>query len=127
MADADIDEERVHINLVASPEDPVVSDLAYQKELRDFSSVLREAGVIFSQRGMAFDSAHATGYALGEYFLSLAGITGPIVGVAIAAWFQGRAGRKVKLKVGDIEIEAASQEEVEVLLEKALKVKAKGS
>jgi hypothetical protein len=117
-------ENRVQIRLVGSPDDPVISDPAYQKELRGFSSSLHEAGIAFSQRGMAFDSADAMGHPLGEYFVSLAGIVGPVVGVAIGAWIQGRAGRKVKLKVGDIEIEAASQEEVEALLKKALQVKA---
>ena len=126
MASADINEERVYINLVASADDPSLSDQAYQLELRDFSSALREAGVTFSQRAMAFDSAQAVGYPLGEYFLSLAGIAGPVLGVAVGAWLQGRAGRKVRLKVGDIEIEAASQEEVEALLNKVLELKAKG-
>lgn len=127
MASADKNEERVYINLLASADDPAVSDEEYQLELRDFSSALSEAGVTFSQRAMAFDAAHAMGYPLGEYFLSLAGIAAPAIGVAVGAWIQGRAGRKVKLKVGDIEIEAASQEEVEALLNKALEVKAKGS
>lgn len=116
-------EERIHIVLLASHEDPVVSDPAYQQELRTFSAPLHEAGVKFTQRGIAFDSAQAMGYPLGEYFISLAGIVGPIVGVALGAWINGRAGRKVKLKVGDIEIEANSQEEVEALLNMALEVK----
>jgi len=124
---ANANEDRVYINLISSLGDPVVSDPAYQQELRNVSSSLHEAGISFSQRGIAFDSAHAVGYPLGEYFISLAQIAAPIVTAALVAWIHGRAGRKVKLKVGDIEIEATTQDEVDALLKKALKAKAKGS
>lgn len=118
-------EECIHICLTGSSEDSVISDPAYQQELRNFSSSLREVGIKFSQRSMVFDSAQSVGFPLGEYLISFAGVACPIIGVAIGAWIQGRAGRKVKLKIGDIEIEASSQKEVEVLLKKALKIKNK--
>jgi hypothetical protein len=54
-------------------------------------------------------------------FLQVVGpIFGPALAAALAAWFQGRAGRKVRMRVGDIEIEASTREEFDRLLERAL-------
>lgn len=43
--------------------------------------------------------------------------------MVVGAWLKGRAGRKVRLKVGDIEVEASTQAEVDVLVVKALNLK----
>ena len=54
----------------------------------------------------------------------LAPAIAPAFGAAVGAWLQGRAGRKVRMKVGDIEIEASTPEELGQLLQQALAVKA---
>ncbi|REG61566.1 hypothetical protein B0G80_4419 [Paraburkholderia sp. BL6669N2] len=63
-----------------------------------------------------------------DLIVEFAQTLGPIFGSAIAAilsaWLQGRAGRKVRMKAGDIEIEANTQEEFERLLAQALALKA---
>ena len=54
---------------------------------------------------------------VGEFIVPLAQVVGTLgVGGILVAWLQGRAGRKVRLKVGDIEAEARTAEEVEKLL-----------
>jgi hypothetical protein len=40
------------------------------------------------------------------------------LGTTLASWFAGRASRKVRLKVGDVEVEAYSMKEVDQLFEK---------
>jgi hypothetical protein len=60
----------------------------------------------------------------GEFVLPLANIAGPIIGVALGAWITGRAGRKLKLKMGDVELEANSLAEIDDLLRKAAEFKA---
>jgi hypothetical protein len=58
-------------------------------------------------------------------FLQVTGpIFGPAIAAALTAWFQGRAGRKVRMRVGDIEIEAGTRKEFDRLLERALALKA---
>ena len=42
-----------------------------------------------------------------------------IVTAAVTGWFAGRAGRKARLKFGDVEAEARTPEEVEQLLRSA--------
>ncbi|WP_236873517.1 hypothetical protein [Burkholderia sp. PAMC 26561] len=48
---------------------------------------------------------------------------GPALGAAVSGWFQRRAGRKLRLQVGDIEVEASNQAEVEQLLELAIEIR----
>ena len=72
---------------------------------------------------MTFDAAGAEGYSIGQYVISVAQIDGPIVCVSVGAWIQGRAGRKVRLKVGEIELEAYSRADMDVLVAKALELK----
>jgi hypothetical protein len=54
-----------------------------------------------------------------ENVKSVALVLGPIVG----AWLQARYGRKVRLKIGDIEAEARDAAEIEELLRQAEKVR----
>jgi len=65
------------------------------------------------------DCAGASGCLVGEFVLPFAQVAGPAIGVAVAAWFRGGAGRKLRLKVGNIEIEAATMQELEQLLDQA--------
>jgi hypothetical protein len=119
------DLERITLILTAAPNDPIVRDPEYQRGLAAVSGALRDAGILYSQRSMTFDAVGAEGYAIGQYVISVAQIAGPVVGVAVGAWIQGRAGRKVRLKIGEIELEAYSQEDMDLLVDKALGLKAK--
>ncbi|MFT3687959.1 hypothetical protein [Paenirhodobacter sp.] len=54
-------------------------------------------------------------------FTIMAKELGPAAITAIGGWFVGRLGRKARLRVGDIEVEAGSVKEVEKLLALARK------
>ena len=93
----------VRVVLVRAPNDPKVNEPKFQEELREFSRSLRAAGLSFSQRAMAFDSVDAVGHPLPEFLVTL----GPLATAALAAiggaWVQARYGRKMRLKVGDVD------------------------
>jgi hypothetical protein len=113
-------QEQIKIKLERAPDDPPENDPKFQNELREFSKSLRAAGVDFSQRGRTFDAVDAHGYALAEYAIKqLAPVAIPAITGAIGILLQARYGRKVRLKVGDIEAEARTPEEVERLLKSA--------
>lgn len=95
-----------------------MNDPKFQEGLREFSKSLRTAGVTYSQRAMALDSVDALGYPLPEFLVTLSQAIGPTLGVILVAWLQGRSGRKVRVKIGDVEAEARTVEEVESLLQK---------
>lgn len=116
--------ESVHCNvglrLMRASDDPAVQDSAFQVELRTFSGSLRAAGVRFSQRMMTFDAVDVTGYALAEYVIKELGPAAiGVIGTAAGAWISGRSGRRVRLKLGDIEVEARTVEDVDRLLLRA--------
>ena len=59
----------------------------------------------------------------GEFVITLAKTLGSLgLGGIIGAWIQAKHGRKVRLKVGDIEAEAQTPEEVERLVARALEI-----
>lgn len=112
------------LELEAAPDDPHVSSPDFQQGLTEVSTALRDGGVAYSQRRMMFDSVGAQGYALGQYFIPLAQIAGSIIGGALVAWVTGRAGRKLKIKVGEVELEANTAAEIDNLMAKAFEMKA---
>ncbi len=63
---------------------------------------------------MALDSAEAVGGYTGEIAVLLQAVSPLLTGI-LGAWLQSKAGRKVRLKVGDIEIEARTVEEADQL------------
>jgi hypothetical protein len=91
-----------------------------QAGVRAFFQQLRDTGVIAHPVAFTMDCAGASGCLVGEFVLPFAQIAGPAIGVAVEAWFQGRAGRKLRLQVGEIEVEATTMQELEYLLDQAI-------
>jgi len=112
--------EKVRLTLQRASDDPKANDPGFQEELAAVSAALRQSGVAYSQRGVAFDAVGALGYSLPEYLITLGP---PVIAAAAAicgAWVQARFGRKVKIKIGDVEAEGRSVEEIEDLLKRAV-------
>jgi len=118
------DNIEITVHLQRSPDDPRVNQPEFQQELSEFSQSLRAAGVTSSQRAMAFDSIDAVGFPLPEFVIVLGPAIVTALGVACVAWIQGRNGRKIRLKVGDVEAEARTPEEIDGLLASAVNFRA---
>ena len=114
----------VRVTLVRAPQDPHQFSDQHQQVLKALTSALEQNGV---QVTPYFDIQASAGVSGGlSGLLSIAiPATMPVVGTILGAWLTGRNGRKVRVKVGDIEIEAATAEEAERLLERAAKIKEK--
>ncbi|WP_075358595.1 hypothetical protein [Caballeronia sordidicola] len=65
-----------------------------------FFQQLRDAGVIAHPVAFTMDCAGASGCLVGEFVLPFAQVAGPAIGVAVAAWFQGRIGPQAALESG---------------------------
>ncbi len=116
----------VEIELERASDDPPIPDPSFQQELETFGGALGAAGIVYSQRAIALDAVDAHGYPLAEFVIRTLGP--PAIGVVTAAvtgWLAGRAGRKVRLKFGDVEAEARTPEEVERLLKLATEFRAR--
>lgn len=119
-----LDHERLTLILAAAPDDPAVADPEYQRGLSAVGEALREAGILSAQRRVTFDAVGAAGYSVGQYIIALAPVAAPVIGVAVGVWITARSGRKLRIKVGDIELEAHSSAEIEHLLAQAIALKA---
>lgn len=112
-------QDKFEIALQRGPDDPPENAPEFQEELQRFNNSLRSADVTFTPQVMEFKSVDAVGYQLPEFFVTL----GPPVIAAVAgrcgAWVQARYGRKVRLKIGDVEAEGRTIEEIESLLKRA--------
>lgn len=118
------------LDLVRAAADPSENDPEFQKELSRFGAALRDAGVPYSQSAIAFDSVEGLGYPLPEFILAMKVLGPPAIAAlatAAGAWVQARYGRKARLKIGDIEAEARTPEEIKGLLQLAKQFQADNS
>jgi hypothetical protein len=112
-------ERRVELLLVRAPEDPRENEPAFQQELRSFAASLRSTGMTHSQWGMTFDAVDGGGYALGHFAIAVVPAVIAAAAAVCGAWVTARYGRKVRLKIGDVEAEGRTVEEIERLLKQA--------
>ena len=108
--------------LVPGPGEPLPADLEYQQDrltqlpLRPRSGSppirVRVPGGTYGTRAGAGPLA---GPDLGS-LLSFAGKALPTLGTALVAWLGGRYGRKVRVKVGEVEVEANTVADIKDLL-----------
>ena len=100
---------------------PVVANVAeYQEALANFVDSLKADGIKISPRYYVRDAIDGGGGLSGEFTLIVTALT--VAGSALGAWFTSRYGKKVKLKIGDVEAEAPTVEEVERLLRQVPKL-----
>lgn len=117
------DRPDVTIKFVAGDDDPEFKDQDYQRELTAIESALNASGsrvqsTVYIQRAVGGGS-----WLTGDFLTHLSALGTP-VGALVGSWITARLGRKVRIKVGDIEVEAATVKEAETLIERARTIKA---
>ena len=120
----------VTIRLVPEADEPPVFSHDFQAEFRSLKTSLSQDGVEAEAPFMALDSADAVSGYTGELLIPFIQFVGPVVGVVVGAWLQSKAGRKVRIKIGDVEIEATTKnsltkEELDKILQRALNARTK--
>ncbi len=114
--------DEIKFILKRSPEDEPQFSREYQDEMGKVFTAFRNDGVKVQARAFAMDAIDAVGGATGE-FLAFAKVLGPASIAALGGWLAGRNGRKVRIKVGEIEAEANSVEQLDHVLERVAKIK----
>jgi len=110
---------KVSIRLVRSQDDAAAFGADYQGELRQFRDAVDASGIAISPRIAVFDSVGATGGFTGEFLIPITQAIVPFLTAAVVAWVGRRNGRKLRLKVGDIELEGNTEEDIKLLVAKA--------
>jgi hypothetical protein len=114
------------IELVQASDDVVAGEASFQEELRRFAASLRNAGVPLRQMIMTQDAVEAHSFGLPEFILALKHLSKGIIPIAAgyaARWVNERAGRKIRISIGDVTAEAHTMKEIEQLLQKAAEFK----
>jgi hypothetical protein len=110
-----------HLRLVlwsSTNDDPFVGrGSQYAHDIKTFLTAAEEQGGRLVPPRLTMDSVQIQ--TVVEFAQVLAPIFGPAIAAAVTHWLQGRPGRKVRLKVGDVEIEASTSEDFERLLAEA--------
>ncbi|HYI38989.1 MAG TPA: hypothetical protein VE053_01585 [Allosphingosinicella sp.] len=111
------------LTFVAGPGDPDYRDSAYQEELHGVQDKLKALGNKVQARAHFQKSGTGGSWLTGDFLLQLSALGTPL-GTLFGVWIAAKLGRKVRIKVGDIEVEAGTMKEVEHLLERARGIKA---
>lgn len=113
----------VRIKLIRSKDEGKLFAAESQADLQKFYDQIRAGGVEVNPGARTMDGVSGGGGLVGEFVLGSAQAVGPAIGAAMDAWFRGRAGRKLSLKVDDINIEARSVVELQIMLLRAIALK----
>jgi hypothetical protein len=118
------------IYLIPEADEPPVFSHDFQAEFRSVKASFSENDVRIETPFMALDSADAVSGYTGELLISFIQFVGPVVGVVVGAWIQSKAGRKVRIKIGDVEIEASTKDaltkaELEKMLQRVVNARTK--
>jgi hypothetical protein len=108
--------DTIRITLDRSDDDSPLNSPDFQQELADFDASLKAQGWEVSPRLRFRDAAGGGAAYIGEFVLKHASGIGAALTSILVAWLKYSNGRKVRLKVGDIEVEAQNVAAVERLV-----------
>ena len=92
----------LHISMIPSPEDPPWRSDSYQAELRNLGQRLKADGL----------EIYDAGCPPGEWKLKLGTALAPALGAPVGSWLEARRGRTVRLKIGEIEADVRTVEDL---------------
>jgi hypothetical protein len=102
------------IRLVQGPEEPTLFSAEVQTEIRTIKQALQEQDVEVQAPWMVMDAVGGGGGYIGEFHILISQLTEPIVWIIVGAWLQSKLGRKIRIRIGDNEIEAPTKEALTV-------------
>lgn len=114
--------DEIMIMLKRSPDDPAQFSREYQETIGNVLAALRVDGVETKPRIFTMDAVGSVGGYTGE-FIAMANALGPATIAALSGWLAGRNGRKVRIKVEGIEVEANSMKQLDEALRRVEQVK----
>ncbi|WP_075357047.1 hypothetical protein [Caballeronia sordidicola] len=106
----------LRLTLVRATDDEASFSPGYQAELRQFYSLARAEGGRISAVTFTTDHADGGDGFVGEFVVPCTLVAGSTLTAATGAWLQGRAGRTLRLTMGDVEVDATDAGELYGLL-----------
>ena len=97
---------QLRLFVLSAPDESPLRSPEYQKWLREFAESMKAQGLDFSSHVELREAVGAETIYLGDFAIKLAAIVGPALGAVVGAWLHGRYDRKVRVRIGDVEVEA---------------------
>lgn len=111
--------ETFELSLIRSPEDEPTQSSVYQAELRTFALMARSVAPRVQQTAFTMDSFDGGSYSLGEFiFTNAKELISAFENLGLA-YIAYRAGRKVKMVLNGLELQAENAAEIEQIAEMA--------
>jgi hypothetical protein len=102
----------LQISMIPSPEDPPWRSDDYQSELRKLGLALRGDGLEIREVGSHPVRSGETSPISGEWRVKLGATLEPILKAPVGSWLQARRGRTARLRIGEIEADVRTAEEL---------------
>jgi hypothetical protein len=102
----------LQICLIPSPEDPPWRSDDYQSELRQLDLALRGDGLEIHEVGSHALRSGETSPISGEWRVKLGATLEPILAAPVGSWLHARRGRTARLRIGEIEADVRTAEEL---------------
>jgi len=102
----------LQISMIPSPEDPPWRSDDYQSELRELGLALRGDGLEIYEVGSHAVRSGETPPISGEWRVKLGAMLEPILNAPVGSWLQARRGRTARLRIGEIEADVRTAEEL---------------
>lgn len=109
----------LRLTLVHCASDAAAFSPNYQGELKQFYQLVRASGIRISAVTFTLPGVVGDRGLTGEFVVPLAQQIRPVLARAALAWRHGRAGRIVRLTLGNLDFEVGSPDEFEALLTRA--------
>lgn len=107
--------------LLPSADDPANTDPWLSADIHRFEAIVGNAA--HRRQTMCFStSAPQVAHWAGDYLIMISPIATGLIGAA-GAWFASKSGRKIRLRVGDVEAEASTIEDVQFLIERGFELR----
>jgi hypothetical protein len=102
----------LQISMIPSPEDPPWRSEDYQSELRKLGVALRVDGLEIHEVGSHAVRSGDPSPISGEWSVKLGATLEPILNAPVGSWLQARRGRTARLRIGEIEADVRTVEEL---------------
>jgi hypothetical protein len=102
----------LQISMIPSPEDPPWRSDDYQSELRELGLALRGDGLEICEVGSHPVRSGEISPISGEWRIKLGAMLEPILKAPVGSWLQARRGRTARLRIGEIEADVRTAEEL---------------
>ena len=102
----------LQISMIPSPEDPPWRSSDYQSELRNLGLSLKADGLEIRDVSTLPARAGSPPPLLGEWRVKFDASLAPILQTPVGAWLQARRGRTARLRIGEIEADVRTIEEL---------------